>query len=339
MLTVEFFVSGMVLSVWAVLWLRLAARKGGRPWLSLLCLLILVLLPLLWCLPKYQWQVLSGAGGGVPVAEAGGVDVGQWCLLLWFAGVAWSLFRLFRDHRALRSWVADSRVVTDEVWLGLRDECVAMLGGRRCPDLRIKAGIDSPVVAGLWKPCVLMPEASENWHFSTRRMALLHELAHVQRKDLWSRWVADVAVCLHWYNPLVRWIRSQWLGQCEYACDAEVVAAGADKRLYLSALCDVVESALKEKRPHGVLAMSDHAPLNGRVDRLLAGGSSGGGYLGMIFSVLTVMVGLGLATVRPVAVVGPVYPSAAGEWVERDTSALEEEVERRHAADPFPGNG
>lgn len=324
---------GFLISLMAALWVWITVRKNpaGRPWLTVLCLGVLLVLPLLAVLPKYHLKVV---GSTVPVSafsEESSVWTG-W-LMLWIVGCLVMLLRMVIGYVALAKWVRESRPAIGQAWQSELDTCVEMLGMKSYPELRVKSGIQSPVVTGILRPVVLMPEGAEQWRDETRRMALLHELAHVQRKDLWLRLAADLTCVLHWCNPLVWWMRSKLLSQCEYACDARVVAAGADKKSYVSALCDVVEWAMLETRPRGVVAMADHAPLATRVDYLFVRRRSGGKWLAVLAAVLTVTTSLGVVFIRPLAV------SRGGEGANQvDLPMMQHEVELRHAANPFPGN-
>ena len=93
-------------------------------------------------------------------------------------------------------------------------------------------------------------------------MALLHELGHIQRRDLWMASLAHLACLLHWFNPAVWWLRRTFLAQCEFACDAHLVQHGADPKTYAHALCDVAQSAAA---PPLSLAMAGHVPLRERI--------------------------------------------------------------------------
>ena len=39
---------------------------------------------------------------------------------------------------------------------------------------------------------------------------VLHELTHYKRRDIFYKWLVQVAVCLHWFNPLVHLIRAKY---------------------------------------------------------------------------------------------------------------------------------
>lgn len=329
--------TSFLISLIAALWVWMAGRRDphGRPWLTVLCLGMLLVLPLLTLLPKFQWEVL-GVVSGASRAAGSESHVWSWTIGVWLFGAFVMLVRMIRGQRILAKWLADSREMNDTEWLRCMDSSASMLGLENVPPVRLKEQLSSPVVAGLLKPVILMPSAARLWSIETRKMAILHELGHIQRKDLWVRLAADTTCALHWYNPLVWWMRAKLLTQCEYACDARVIASGANPKSYISALCDVVESAMQESRemvrPAGVCAMADHAPLKMRVKRLLREQRVGSPWLAVAAAVLTTVTALGLTLVRPVIERSEVAIDGGKE------AYSQEEIDLRHSANPFPGN-
>ena len=58
--------------------------------------------------------------------------------------------------------------------------------------------------------------------FSTKelRFILLHELAHLKRRDILFNWLAAILQIFHWFNPLIWFGFARWRGDRELACDA-----------------------------------------------------------------------------------------------------------------------
>jgi beta-lactamase regulating signal transducer with metallopeptidase domain len=77
---------------------------------------------------------------------------------------------------------------------------------------------------------------------AARRTVLLHELAHLKRRDHLTAWLEVVVACLWWWHPVVWWARRELRAYAELACDARVVASLPDARSrYAKALVDVCE--------------------------------------------------------------------------------------------------
>jgi len=80
--------------------------------------------------------------------------------------------------------------------------------------------IDSPFVMGLIRPKIYLPSAMEEREQS---YIILHEQHHIRRLDHIVKALAFVALCVHWFNPLV-WVAFILSGKdMEMSCDEAVV--------------------------------------------------------------------------------------------------------------------
>ena len=59
-----------------------------------------------------------------------------------------------------------------------------------------------PMTFGLFRSTILMPADAAEWTEERRRLVLLHELAHVRRRDAATHLVARVMLCFYWWHPL-----------------------------------------------------------------------------------------------------------------------------------------
>lgn len=55
------------------------------------------------------------------------------------------------------------------------------------------------------------------------RHALLHELVHYRRRDLWLNALLLLVKSLYWFNPLMWWMEKLAIRDTELACDEEVL--------------------------------------------------------------------------------------------------------------------
>ncbi len=86
--------------------------------------------------------------------------------------------------------------------------------------------IDSPIVYGLVRAAVILPLSfSQSLKESELRHIIAHELVHIKRFDHIIKPLSVLALCIHWFNPLV-WI-SFALSQkdMETACDEKVMSS------------------------------------------------------------------------------------------------------------------
>ena len=125
-----------------------------------------------------------------------------------------------------------------------------------------------PMAFGIVNPTVLLPANVDDWSYARRRDVLLHELAHVARRDCLTQLIAQAACALYWFDPLV-WLASRALrGERERACDDAVVRAGARPSDYATHLLQVARD-LRVPRTTGLatVCMARRSQLS---ERLLA---------------------------------------------------------------------
>ncbi len=83
---------------------------------------------------------------------------------------------------------------------------------------------------------ILLPDSARDWDSSRLRAVLLHESAHVLRRDCLAKYIAQASRALLWWNPLA-WILAARMNQeQELACDDAVLAAGIPADAYANVL-------------------------------------------------------------------------------------------------------
>jgi DUF4097 and DUF4098 domain-containing protein YvlB len=81
-------------------------------------------------------------------------------------------------------------------------------------------------------PKILLPE--QEYNQSELRYALLHELNHFKKHDIFYKWTVQIIACIHWFNPLVYIMAAQIKQAGELACDEAVIntLASEDRKEY-----------------------------------------------------------------------------------------------------------
>ena len=142
---------------------------------------------------------------------------------------------------------------------------------RRLPMLLMSAERDMPMTWGVVRPKLLLPASFDAWPAGRRQVVLLHELAHVARRDcLWQR-LGHVACALYWFHPLV-WIAArQMCRERERACDDLVLAAGgANPPDYAEHLLHVAAGLEPPMLlAHAAIAMARRSNLEQRIRAIL----------------------------------------------------------------------
>ncbi|KRA42750.1 M56 family metallopeptidase [Pseudoxanthomonas sp. Root630] len=164
-------------------------------------------------------DTVSAQDAGTPIAWS------VWLLAAWLAGVAVMLVNSARHALRLRGQLKRARPCTD---LRANEEYAALgrhLGLSTLPTLRVSDEIDSPMLAGPWRPVLLLPAAGlARMRGDDLRMALHHELAHLQRRDLWWAWMPALAQHLFFFHPVAHLAAREYGLAREVACDAAVLA-------------------------------------------------------------------------------------------------------------------
>ena len=100
--------------------------------------------------------------------------------------------------------------------------------------------ISSPLLIGFFHPCIVL--SSTQILSSDYSKIILHELTHYKRKDMFYKWVMQVTICLHWFNPFVYLMNHTISRDCELSCDEAVMRTldAAERRSYGDALLNAV---------------------------------------------------------------------------------------------------
>jgi beta-lactamase regulating signal transducer with metallopeptidase domain len=190
-------------------------------------------------------------------------------VLLYVMGVVLLLARLASEPLALRRLARDARPVTDGEWRPLLDRCVEAMAVRR-PVALLHSGREvMPLTFGTLTPTIVLPASAPAWNDDRRAAVLLHELAHVARRDCLSQRVSALACALYWPHPGV-WLGARRLRvERELACDDRVLAAGAAARDYAGHLLDLAHSLGRAPAPATALGMARPHQLERRLLAIL----------------------------------------------------------------------
>ena len=151
-------------------------------------------------------------------------------VLLWAGGVMVAMGRLLR--RVLLATRTTQRAHPD-----LLQSQRMGLPVRRSPD------VSTPFVWGWRRSVLVLPYGFDEWPLLAQQAALTHELAHVQARDVMTGLVAQLALAVHWCNPLAHLALRRIERERERAADDAVLASGVPALAYAAALLDAVARA------------------------------------------------------------------------------------------------
>jgi beta-lactamase regulating signal transducer with metallopeptidase domain len=143
---------------------------------------------------------------------------------MWLTGVVASGSWLVWRYRRLRAFCADGREAPESV-TAIARAAAARLGLAVPPPVVIHDRVAVPATIGIRAPMVVLPRALVDERDAARadlEHVLLHELAHVRRRDACRAIAATVVQVLYWFHPLVWIARARLAALREMACDREV---------------------------------------------------------------------------------------------------------------------
>jgi len=206
-------------------------------------------------------------------------------------------------------------------------EAALTLGLHTPPEVRISPFRLMPAASGLFRGTVFLPEDALKWTTEQLYMVLLHELAHLKRRDPGMQALAHLACALHWFNPFVWMLHRTWLREREMACDALVLSTGVAPKGYALHLLDIAER-FRALMPRPILSAAMAGPgLEQRVRNILSYVPvRSGGRRGLVVAIL--LTAAGLVTAAATFLPRPRVPLPG--------TPQEIEVGLRLSADPFP---
>src|SRR5262245_34750357 len=164
---------------------------------------------------------------------------GRGALLLWLSGALGIAWRQGRGIAQLHFVTRAGLPASAKLLRWVSELAVKM--NLRPPRVLVVPGLPSPLVGGLFRPVLLWPQQLEDrLSENGLKAVLVHELAHLRRRDHWVRWLEVLAECVWWWNPLFRLARARVRQYAELACDAWVLAVLPQaRRAYADALVEV----------------------------------------------------------------------------------------------------
>lgn len=143
---------------------------------------------------------------------------------VWLSGVTVMLISGLRSFLILRRMKARSVILENGRLLTVYADCREKLHITRNIPVRCTDDISSPVIIGLFRPCIYFPiSLLSGCSDSALCHMLLHELQHYRRKDAISNGAVQAARIVYWFNPFVRLALLCMRNDRELACDAAVL--------------------------------------------------------------------------------------------------------------------
>ncbi len=150
---------------------------------------------------------------------------------LFFIWLVLALVLLVRKITIYQSFIqyikAGNTEVSDIKILNLLSDCEEKLNIKTRVELSYNPLIASPMMIGFFRPKIVLPvgEMKDKGLF----YIFMHELIHYKQRDMFYKWLIQIVVCVHWFNPFVYLLEKEVNKSCELSCDEKVISILDDK--------------------------------------------------------------------------------------------------------------
>ena len=148
--------------------------------------------------------------------------------ILWLVAALLLFVRKITVYQSFVKYViAGSKPVDDITLLERFGQIMSENHIKGTVELCVNDLVSSPLLIGFTHARVVLPtiDLSEDDFYYTA----LHELIHYKRRDMFYKWVVQLTICLHWFNPFAYLMGREINRTCELSCDERVIATLSDK--------------------------------------------------------------------------------------------------------------
>lgn len=156
---------------------------------------------------------------------------GSLLMISYLVGVYWCFNRRSKKLPACR----------DAEILELFRECKKE-AGIASDHITLRFGGDTPMLQGVMKPTILIPEGYSKEEL---RLVLIHELCHYKHKDILVNIICSAFLCVYWFNPIFWFCFYTIRRDIEFLCDERVIEITGERKEYSRTL---LKTALKRNQ-------------------------------------------------------------------------------------------
>lgn len=143
-----------------------------------------------------------------------------------------------------------------------------LLGRKKSLQIYKNSIVETPILIGFFRPAVILPD--QKYEDMKLRNILMHEITHMKRYDIVVKWLLIWVGAVHWFNPLVYFVRREMNIACELACDESVIKRFdiSEKQQYGDTLIAVAADSIR-KMPLSITMIEDKENLKERLDAIM----------------------------------------------------------------------
>ncbi len=92
------------------------------------------------------------------------------------------------------------------------------------------------MLIGFFRPRIILPthelEDKELFYI------FVHELIHYKQRDMFYKWLIQIVMCAHWFNPFIYLLEKEVNKSCELSCDEKVISVLDDTARHEYVSCE-----------------------------------------------------------------------------------------------------
>jgi len=193
-------------------------------------------------------------------------------LTMWCCGTLRFVIQTIRGGLKIRKYLRLSTPVTEEFILTASKSAARKVGLAKVPSISKSELVPVPLSTGVCYSAVILPE---DFLCGANReeveAVLIHELAHILRRDHWLGLIQRLTVAIYWWNPLVYRVSRLSSSLAEQICDdyvAKSPKSGEDFARLLVTMAERVVDHVDMPLAIGILPIRRH-DLERRITRLM----------------------------------------------------------------------
>lgn len=168
---------------------------------------------------------VRNSGNTSPLNKSNSLSSSKLIYFIWLMGVV--VLGLYIITLNLKFWlkIRNGCQTGNQNIMGILEDCKSIMGIHTSIPLIQTSEIRVPALFGFIHPRLLLPaDIDKKLNHDELRYVILHELAHLKRKDIAVNWIMCIIQILHWFNPFIWYAFYRMRQDCEMACDALVLS-------------------------------------------------------------------------------------------------------------------
>ncbi|KYG76374.1 beta-lactamase regulating signal transducer with metallopeptidase domain [Roseivirga ehrenbergii] len=163
-------------------------------------------------------------------------------LVVWLMGAFLFTVRMLGGFYFLNRLKSRANLITDSVWLEKMSELCNSLKIKGKVLLKQSERVSSPLVMGVIKPVIIFPMGLiQALPTDEIEAILVHELAHIKRKDFLINIVINLLQVVYFFHPAFWWLKIQLDAEREFHCDDIALNQLGKKLTLIKALTNASE--------------------------------------------------------------------------------------------------